>query len=48
MKYRHIKAFTGIIGGRAPHGARGLKYKYKATDGTEKLGRAPHGARGLK
>ena len=33
--------------GRAPHGARGLKWKPKETKKT-KAGRAPHGARGLK
>ena len=33
--------------GRAPHGARGLKYYYKV-DEDGKQSRAPHGARGLK
>ena len=34
--------------GRAPHGARGLKYGGSATGGHAHHGRAPHGARGLK
>ena len=36
------------MGGRAPHGARGLKCLISGDLATLKPGRAPHGARGLK
>ena len=36
-----------LRGGRAPHGARGLKF-VKADTNICYEGRAPHGARGLK
>ena len=36
-----------FYGGRAPHGARGLKLSMEMT-GNQLTGRAPHGARGLK
>ena len=34
--------------GRAPHGARGLKYGVNGNTALTLKGRAPHGARGLK
>ena len=34
--------------GRAPQGARGLKYKIFMAPVTDEAGRAPQGARGLK
>ncbi len=46
-----ISSVTGNCGGlpgRAPHGARGLKYTPKGDKIVYVLGRAPHGARGLK
>ena len=38
---------AAAVGGRAPHGARGLKLALDVLDDRTN-GRAPHGARGLK
>ena len=47
MKY-HPPELRPVSLGRAPHGARGLKWPSSSTNCTPSQSRAPHGARGLK
>ena len=48
IEIRSCRAHKSYTHGRAPHGARGLKYGGRPNRYAGKYCRAPHGARGLK